>query len=154
MGSIFNDGSTPVDAAMVNKLVKTDGSAQYQILGYRIYYSSGWQVWDLAGNTQSRAAISLSWDNTLDRLDIDVSALSAYSSEFSTFYPAVIVSPSYRTGASPAEANLIPQAHAIGVNDIAVRFFDVVGSPGTLTHQTVINTRMDFNILLFGYYST
>jgi hypothetical protein len=151
VGSIFTDGVTPVDAALVDKLVKTDGSAQYQIIGYRIYYSSGWVVSTTTGNGNSTAAsIAVSWDNTLDKLDIDVSGLSADSSEFSTWKPVVIVSPSYRTGASPSTPNYIPQALAIGVNDIYVRFFDATDG----THVTTIGTQMDFNMLLFGYYDT
>jgi hypothetical protein len=150
VGAIFTDGATAVEAAEWNKLIKTDGSTQFQILGYRIYYSSGWNVWTLAGNTSSVSDLSLSWDNTLDKLDIDLSGLSASNSEFSTTYPAVIVSPSYRTGASPSDPNYLPQAHAIGVNTVYVRFFDAIDG----THKTSINTQMDFNIILFGFYDT
>ncbi len=155
MGSIFTDGATAVEAAEWNKLVKTDGSTQFQILGYRIYYSSGWNVSSIIGNgDSSAAAIACSWDNTLDKLDIDTSGLSANNSEFSTFQPTVIVSPSYRTGASPSTPNYIPQGLATSVNDVYVRFFDVEGDPGVLTHQTSIGTQMDFNMLLFGFYDT
>ena len=156
MSSIFEDGVTPVDAALVDKLVKSDGNAQFQILGFRMYYESGWKIGSNAGNTDAatRAAISLSWDNTLDQLVIDMSGLSSVDSEFGPLYPAVFVSPSYRSGASPAVSNLLPEAGAIDKDNIWVRFFDVVGNPGTLTHQTVINTRMDFNILIFGSYDT
>ncbi len=107
-------------------------------------------MWSLSGNTSSVSALSLSWDNTLDKLDIDISGLSTYNSEFSGSYPAVVVSPSYRTGASPSTPNFLPQAHAIGVNDIYVRFFDATDG----THVTSIGTQMDFNMLLFGRYDT
>jgi hypothetical protein len=153
VGAIFTDGNTPVEAAEWNKLVKSDGNTQFQILGYRIYYSSGWNVWSLAGNTATVSALALSWDNTLDKLDIDLSGLSTYDTEFSTGYPAVVVSPSYRTGASPSTPNYIPQAHAIGVNDIYVRFFDIENA-GVNTHVTTIGTQMDFNMILFGHYDT
>lgn len=155
MGAIFTDGATAVEAAEWNKLVKTDGGTQFQILGYRIYYSSGWNVSSIIGNGNlSASAISCTWDNTLDKLDIDTSGLSSYSSEFSTYQPVVIVSPSYRTGASPSTPNYIPQALATGANTVLVRFFDVAGSPGDLTHVTTIGTQMDFNMLLFGFYDT
>ncbi len=112
-------------------------------------------MWSLSGNGgSSGASLSLSWDNTLDKLDIDLSGLTADNSEFSGSYPVVFVSPSYRTGASPSTPNFLPQAHAIGINDIYVRFFDVEGDPGVLTHQTSIGTQMDFNMLLFGHYDT
>ncbi len=151
MGSIFTDGATAVEAAEWNKLVKTDGSTQFQILGYRIYYSSGWQVSTIIGNgDSSAAAMACSWDNTLDKLDIDTSGLSVNNSEFSTFQPAVIVSPSYRTGASPSTPNYIPQGLATSVNDVYVRFFDATDG----THVTSIGTQMDFNMLLFGFYDT
>ncbi len=151
MGAIFTDGATAVEAAEWNKLVKTDGSTQFEILGYRIYQSSGWNVWSLSGNgSSSGASLSLSWDNTLDKLDIDLSGLTADNSEFSGSYPVVFVSPSYRTGASPSTPNFLPQAHAIGINDIYVRFFDATDG----THVTSIGTQMDFNMLLFGRYDT
>lgn len=150
MGAIFQDGITAVEAAEWNKLLKTDGTTQFQILGYRVYYASGWNVWTLSGNTSSYADLSLTWDNTLDLLEIDLSGLSASDSEFGGSYPAVIVSPSYRAGASLSAGNFIPQAHAIGINTVNVRFYSVIDG----AHQTSISDQMDFNILLFGHYDT
>ena len=151
MGSIFQDGVTPVDAALVDKLVKSDGNAQFQIMGFRIYWATSWTIWDWVGNRDPAtiAAISLSWDNPQERLEIDMSGLSAIDSEFGNYYPAVVVSPSYRTGTPPAAANYIPQAVAVTQDLIYVRFFDFAGD-----HITSINSQMDFNILIFGHYST
>lgn len=150
MASIFEDGVTPVDAALMDKLVKTDGSAQFQIVGYRIYYASGWNVDPSYGNTVSVPWIWPAWDNVYDRLTIDIAALSNASSEFGPSLPVVTVSPSYNTGVSGTDANHIPQAIANAVDNIFVRFFYAT----TGLHVTSIDTQMDFNMLIFGRYDT
>ncbi len=76
MAKLFVDSTTPLNAANLNKLMAGDGSTTYQlgVWGLQIRYTgSAWEAMASYGADDQASNITLTWNATDDRLEIDFS---------------------------------------------------------------------------------
>ena len=138
------DGTTALTSANLHKFLYADDDGTYALTIHHIWYDgTSWNVGSTSqGMTGSSADLSLTWNATDNRLDVDLTNLKWNGSNFSQTPAAIAVEIASNTGAT---FNYIPRARATSTTACFVRFYNASG-----TEQTTQSTLMDFFLVLCG----